>query len=883
MSVLRRLVAFFRRNRLDDDVAEEIRLHLELRRKALEDDGMAPAAADREARRQFGNVTGVRERTRDEWGGSSIDVLFHDVRYGLRLIRKAPGFHAVAIASLAVGIGTSTVLFSFANNFLFRPIHAANPGQILQIFTSNTRGGPYGGSSYADYETYREVPIFSGVLASLRTKATFSRDGRRDVIEGLLVSGDYFDVLGLRPSQGRFFRTDETQTPGTHPVVVLSHHAWLRRFDADAAISGRVIELNGQAFTVIGVAPERFAGTSIEHAADFFAPVMMHTVIEPGMDLRNRRSRGFHLFGRLRPGVTLTEADAALDVVAAQLLREDPAAWRDRNGRPLAITALPEMTARFRETPTGGVLLIFAGFMAGVVALLAIACVNVATVLLARASTRGKEIAVRLALGASRRRLVRQLLTECALLAAAGGTLGLLIAQWSAALFARFRLPEMPPIDLSLDYRILLFSIGASVLTIVFFGLAPALQTTRPDVNAELKNTARTVQIRGLRFGLRSGLVVTQVAVSVALMIGAALMLRSAHAGRTADPGFRRDHVLNVAIDLSTIPDRKAHARIYQEAVRLASALAGVERVALAAEVPMSGSTTQASVQIHDGPSPISTVLDINIVSPGYFALLDIPVKRGREFMAADGPSAPPVAIVNDMMARQFFNGDALGRVFTQESTKQQFQIVGVVPDLRHRGFAEEPRPIIYFSAQQSSDPRMTLHVRTMAPAAAITPALQRALHDIDRSAGITPAQTMAAYFDFIMLPHRLGGAGAIAFAVLELSLVVMALYGVIAFSASQRRREIGLRMALGASSRSVLALIMREGLVLTAAGCVCGLAIALVGGAVLRSELIGVGPADPVSFGGGMVLLLLVGVAASYIPARRALRVDPSTALRSE
>ena len=308
---------------------------------------------------------------------------------------------------------------------------------------------------------------------------------------------------------------------------------------------------------MIGVAPARFAGTSIEHAADFFAPVMMHTVIEPGMDLSETGGHeGSDLFGRLRPGVTLTEADAALKVVAAQLLREDPAAWRDRDGRALAITALPEMTARFREQSTGSVLLLFAGFMAGVVALLAIACVNVATVLLARASTRGKEIAVRLALGASRRRLVRQLLTECALLAVAGGTLGLLIAQWSAALFARFRLAEMPPIDLSLDYRILLFSIGASLLTVVFFGLAPALQTTRPDVNAELKNTARTVRIRGFRFGLRAGLVVTQVAVSVALMIGAALMLRSAHAGRTADPGFRRDHVLNVGIDLSTIPDR---------------------------------------------------------------------------------------------------------------------------------------------------------------------------------------------------------------------------------------------------------------------------------------------------------------------------------------
>jgi len=888
LSAVRRILAFFRRNRLDDDLAEEIRLHLELRRQALIDDGMPPADAEREARRQFGNVTAIRERSRAQWGGTSIDVLVHDVRYGLRLIRKSPAFSAVAIASLAIGIGASTVLFSVVNAVLFRPLHAANARELVQVFTSTNAGGCCGSSSYADYQVFRAMPVFNGLLASTRVQATLSSQERPEVIDGLLVSGNYFDVLGLHPARGRFFRPEEARTRGTHPVVVLSHDGWRRRFAADPAIVGGSIELNGQAFTVIGVGPPRFTGTNFEHAADFFAPAMMQDAVLPGLDvLRSRRQRGFRILGRLADGVSQPQVAAALATTAADLLREDPEAWRARDGRGRVINALPESTARLAGAPPGYAISIFGGAIAAVVALLGIACVNVATVLLARASTRRKEIAVRLAMGASRGRVVRQLLTECALLAGAGGALGVLIAQWVAALFLRFRPDEAPAFDLTLDYRILLFSVGASLLTVVLFGLAPALQTTRPDVNAELKGTARTVRVRGLRFGLRAGLVVTQVALSLALAIGAALMLRSALAGRTHDPGFRRADVLSVRIDLSGIPSRGgAHARFYQEAVRTVAALPGVERVALAAVVPLGGENTHTTVRIAEGREPVSIALDINEVGPGYFALLDIPLTQGREFTTADGRSAPAVAVVNESMARQFWNGDPVGKTFFDEGISVQVQIVGVVGDLRHRSFAEPPQPMAFFSADQRTDrgrPRMTLHVRTAVPPRAIAPAIQRTLHEVDRVAGLTPVETMDEFFDRVTVTQRLGAAGALATGALELALAVMALYGVIAFSASQRRREIGLRMALGATNRSVIALIMREGLVLTAAGCVLGVAIALVGGAALRSELIGIGPADPVSFVGAIAVLLLVGAAASYVPARRALRVDPSTALRSE
>ena len=393
----------------------------------------------------------------------------------------------------------------------------------------------------------------------------------------------------------------------------------------------------------------------------------------------------------------MPEASTALRVLAADLLQQDPVAWRDHSGQGRVITVLPETESRFVGAGPGTVMVIFSSVMAGVVALLAIACVNVATVLLARASTRRKEVAVRLAIGASRRRVVRQLLTECGLLATAGGALGLMLAQWVAALFARFRPDGVPPFDLTLDSRILIFSLGASLLTVVLFGLAPALQTTKPDLNAELKDTARTVRVRGFRFGLRAGLVVTQVALSLALMIGAALMLRSANAGRTEDPGFRRAGVVNVHINLSAIPDRNnAHARFYRDAVDSVATLPGVERAALAGLLPMDGSNSQVTIRIAEGGNPISTSPDANIVGAGYFALLDIPVRQGREFTAADRESSPSVAVVNETMARHFWNGEPVGKTFTDETTNEQVHVVGVVRDLRHRSFAEDPIPMVY-------------------------------------------------------------------------------------------------------------------------------------------------------------------------------------------
>ena len=886
---LRRLSAWFRRDRLDDQVRDEVSLHIELRRQQLIADGMDPHDADAAARRMFGNVTAIREEARSFWSTALLDNLWQDVRYGLRQLAKSRGFSLIAILSLAVGMGASTVVFSFTNAMLLRPLPVEDPSRLLQVFTSNSSGSRYGSTSYPDFENVRSRAVdvqarravFSGVVASMRVRATLSDADRPDLINGVLVSERYFDVFGLRPARGRFFSLDDLQ----HPVVVLSHDAWVRRFGSDPEIVGRVIGLSGHAFVVIGVGPPRFTGTSFEAAADFFAPVMMQQVLTTGADVtRNRRARIFSVFGRLKDGVTRTEADTALGLLAAQLFQHDPAAWTDQNGRSRVFTLLPELDARFASAGPGMVAGLVSSVTAAIAGLLTIACINVATVLLGRASSRRKEIAVRLAIGASRRRIVQQLLTECALLAVAAGGLGLLLAEWTAGLFVRFRPDEVPAFNLSLDYRVFLFSLAASALAVLLFGLAPALQTTRPDVNAELKDSARHLRVRRWRIGLRDGLVIAQVALSVAFLIGAGLLYRSVRAGHTHDPGFRRDGVLNVAVDLSTIgADRAKYADFYQEAVRSVSAIAGVDAVAVASLVPLDGANRVIQIDLVGEPPGTSSWPDVNVVGAGYFALLDIPVLQGRECDVTDRRGAPLVAVVNESLARRFDGGQAVGRVFKDTDDDTRYQIVGIVRDLRHRSFGEKPRPMAYFCASQQYDARMTMHLRTAAPPAAIGGAVLRTLHDVNGAAALSNVETMADYFDFVTTPQRLGSLGAAATALLELALAIMALYGVIAYAAARRTREIGVRMALGAQARSVTWLMMRDGLMLAGVGIIIGAAIALATGPALASLLIGIGGADPVSFGAAIAAVLIVAAAASYIPARRAALVDPVQALRTE
>ncbi|HKW02576.1 MAG TPA: ABC transporter permease [Vicinamibacterales bacterium] len=879
--LVRRLLARLRRDRLDAELNEEIQHHLELRRRQLIDAGLDRQAADIEARRRFGNIAAIREQSFAWWSVAFVDDLSRDLRYGGRMLVKSWMFSAIAVVSLAAGIGASTVLFSFVNAWLFRPLPAANPAEIVQLFTSDFDGPRFGGSSYPDYEDFaRRTGAFAGLLASTHGQVTLSDADRPDIVDGEIVSPSYFDVLGLRPSGGRLFHASDG--PLADAVVVLSHEAWERRFGADPQVVGRTVGLNGHRVNVIGVGPPGFSGINIERAAEFFLPAAMQTVASIGPDLtHDRRARAFRVFGRLGAGKSTTGAEVALQAVAAQLLLEDPDAWRDASGRGRIVTVLPERDARFAGNPEA-LTWILSSTAVAVSLLLGVACVNVATMLLARATTRRREIAVRLAIGASRARVVQQLLTECALLAGAGGVLGFLLARWTTALFTRFRPDGVPPFDLSLDYRLLAFGIAVSFLTVVLFGLAPALQTTRPDVNAELKGRARRIKTRRFSWGLRDALVVLQIALSLTLVVGAALLVRSAHIGRSEDPGFRRDGILNVGIDLSTVASAR-HASFYRESVRSVGGLPGVDRVTLATLVPMSGSNRQIRMSIdRDGSrEPVSP--DINIVGPGYFSMMGIRLMQGREFLDGDREGAPRVAVVNEMMARRFWNGDAIGRVLWDDDVHASVQVVGIVRDLQHRSFDEAPRPMAYFSADQDYTPRMTLHVSSAAPLAELGTTVVRALHEIDPAAAIGVPQTMVEHMDTVTMPQRAGGLAAAATGALELALGVMALYGVIVFAAAQRTREVAIRLALGATPGSVTRLIVRDGLALAVAGAALGIACAMGAAQVMTSLLIGVTPTDPVSVLGSTAAVLAVAVIASYLPARQVVRVNPTIALRCE
>jgi predicted permease len=879
---LRRLLAFVRRDRLDVELREEIEAHLELRRRQLIEGGLEPERAAQEARRAFGNVMRVRENARALWSIGLLDALAQDLRHGARVIARTPGFSAVAIISLAVGIGAATVLFSFANAWLFRPLAVADPRAVVQVFTSGFEGSVRGGNSYPDFEDFGRTGVFSGLAASMAVQATLTEGDRSDVLSGLLVSPGYFEVLGLEPARGRLFNSREIEAAEHEPVVVLSHDAWRRRFAADPGIVGGTIRINARPLTLIGIGPERFSGTSFDHAAEFFLPATMHGALAAGARdvTRDRRLRAFTVLGRLEDGKPLPEARAALDVLGTQLFRQYPEAWRNRAGRGRSITVMPELSARNSQVDA---FVVLGGLLGAVVLLVGIACVNVATVLLARATARRKEMAVRLALGASRGRVVRQLLTECVLLAAAGGLAGTLIAQSCAVAFISFRPDEVPPFNLTVDYRVALFSVAASLLAVVFFGLAPALQATRGDVNGGLKDREPVLRTSWCRFGLRDLLVVVQIAASLALVLGAALMARSLRAVGTEDLGFRRDGVINIGVDVSTIGPDGAARRFVPDALRAVSDLPGVKGAAFAALVPLDGSNHTLGIEVRQDGRAAAETIDGNTITAGYFQLLGLPLLQGREFTDADGSASPFVAIVNETLARRFWGSRPLGGTFYDTGTKRTVEVIGVVRDFRTRSFAERPRPMAWFPAGQRSMHRMTLHLSTGESPAVIGPAVRERLRAIAPAAGLTRATTMDDYLEFITIPQRISGAAAAALGVLELLLAAMALYGVIAFTVARRTREIGIRVALGASASSVARLIMRDGCVLALAGVGLGLIVSVAAAPALASLLIGVGPADPISIAGTAAVILGVAVAASYVPARRALRVDPSAALRTE
>ena len=834
-----------------------------------------------------------------------METLWHDLRYGFRVLRASPGFAAVAVLSLAFGIGANTSIFSVVNAALLRPLPVTEPDRLVFVYNGNRAGDPYSVSSYPDYVDYRDKnEVFSDLLAYSSITMSARGDDQADLISGLLVSGNYFDALGVRAELGRSFLPDEDKTPGARPVAVISHGLWQRRFGGDPRIAGQQLTLNGQAFTIIGVAPAGFEGAEILETNDIYVPAMMQALVRPprsgfsgemNPDLLTRRgARWMRMIGRLKPGVTIQQAQAAMTAIADGLEQTFP-----EDNRNTAATLFPvskvDPRAYSQLVSVAGLLLAVVGIV------LLIACANVANLLLARASARRKEIAIRLAMGASRGRLVRQLLTESVLLSLAGGSLGLLLALWTSDV-----LKSTSPaggmfsftLDSRLDVRVLTFTFLLSLATGVIFGLAPALQASRPDLLPALKDEVSSAAPGLRRFSLRNLLVVAQVALSLVLLIGAGLFLRSLQNAQAIDPGFDATKILDAQLNVNLLRYTKVQGQeFYRQVIDRVEALPGVESASLARVVPMSGSGRTSSLLIEgqqapdnvfrsEGTAPDATgsfSVSSNVVGESYFRTMGIVLLEGRDFTVQDKEGAPSVAVVTQAFARQYFDDhQALGKHVSLRGARGPWsEVIGVVGDTKYRTLGESPRPIVYTALAQNHETGMTLHVRTTGNPSSVAVAVRREVQALDQNLPVTNLQPITEVLAGSLFAARMGAVLLAVFGLVALLLAGVGLYGLMSYGVARRTREIGIRMALGAGTHSVLRLVLREGVSLVSCGLVAGLIVAAAVTRLLASFLYGVSPLDPTTFAAIPAVLLVVALLASYIPARRATKVDPMVALR--
>ena len=879
-----RLRGLFGDRKADRELDDEVETHLRLLTERYIRQGMTEAEAEWAARRQFGNVTLLQEVNREMRGFRVIDTLVQDLRYGARMLRKNLGFTLIAVITLSLGIGANTAIFSLVNTILFRPLPVREPQRLVSVFPTIQRTGEAQAFSYPNYVDMRDRnDVFSDLAAFHFAGMSLSRNGANEIIYGYLVSGNYFEMLGVKAALGRTFTPEDDRTPGAHPVAVLSYASWQKRFGADRNIVGQTMLLNNRSYTIIGVAPPRFNGTEVIFAPELWAPMMMLGQIEPGSrQLEQRNISSSYCVGRLKPGVSVAQAESALTNLMAQLGREYP----DSNeGKGMMLTP-PGLIFPTVRTPFIG----FAGVLMFTVALvLLIACANLAGLFVARAAGRRKEIAIRLSLGASRARLVRQLLTESLLLALAGGGVGVLLAARLIDLVMAFRPPISIPllIDLRLDWRVLSFTVILSMLTGTLFGLLPALQATKPALAPALKDESALGGYRRSR--LRNALVVAQVALSLVLLVAAGLVVRSLQRMHVMSPGFNPDHVVTLTMSLSNQGYDEARGKQFQQQIidRLSN-LPGVKSAAITDLLPLSLSISDSYVFIEGAPPTrgAQTPYALNSrISPGYFQTMEIPLVAGRVFTERDRENAPRTVVINETFARRFWPGqNALGKRFRYRSADGPLvEVVGIVKDGKYFSLGEDPKPFFYLPLLQSYDDTTTLIVRTTNDPGAALATIRGEVLRLDPTMPFAEVKTLTEHMSLSLFPLRIGASVVGSFGLLALLLAAIGIYGVTAFAVSQRTREIGIRMALGAQGAGVLRLIIKQGLTLMMIGLGLGLAGALMLTRLMSSVLYGVSATDVATFVSVTALLGLVVLLACYLPAHRATKVDPLVALRNE
>jgi putative ABC transport system permease protein len=889
--IVARMRGVFRREALLEEMEEEMRSHVEMEEEANLERGMKPEEAREAARRSFGNLGRIRDRGYDIRGGGMMETFWQDLRYSARMIMKQPGFTIIAVVTLALGIGANTAIFSVVDRLLVRQLPVPEPESLVNVLGRDGKGGEDSSFSYPIYADYRDQnDVFDGLLAYSEISLNLSDGGQAERLTGVLVSGNYFGVLGVTAALGRTFSPDEDRTAGTHPVAVLSYGLWQRRFASDPTIIGRTITLNTFTFTVIGVGPAEFRGVRRGLSPDLYLPIQMITQAWPTRSAKDLTNRGFswlNVMGRLKPGLNRLQAQDAMSSLSSRIEKNYPGFTWPMIG--LEDGSQGETGEIFNlRTPLK---LLFAT----VVLVLLIACVNIANLLLARAQTRTRELAVRLALGASRRRIIQQMLTESLLLSVLGGLLGLVLALWLTSVLAAYSPPtgnSSPPLlDATLDWRVLIFTIVLSLFTSLIFGLIPAWQSSKPNLTTTLKEETSTNSASGGRIQLRRLLVSAQIALSLIVLVGAGLCIRSLQKLQKIEAGFEAAKVLVVGLNLSLNgygTDRGQ--QFYSNLLERASTLPGVEAVSFGRIVPLGGNGMRTSLSI-EGYTPSDTKpinFDMNIVGPSYCSTMKLPLIAGRDFTTKDNVNSPPVVIINEAAARTYWaNQDPIGKrlIFDAPGGRQPeaIEIIGVVRNSRYRSVTESYRPALMLSAWQRYTPDLSIHLRSAGDPAPLIEFVRSEVKALDPQLPLTSIRTLEEQRSNSLYSERVTALLLSAFGVLALLLAALGVYGVMSYAVTQRTREIGIRMALGAQTGDVLKLLLRQGVWLIIGGVAVGIAGALATTRWVRSFLYDVSVTDPLTF--ITVILLLIGVAmlACFVPARRATKVDPLTALRYE
>ncbi len=881
--LLHQLAGLFRKGSLEEDLDRELKFHLEMETSENQRLGMSAEEARYEAMRHFGGITQIKETYRETHALPFMPVLWQDIRFGLRMLRRTPGFSILAVLCLTLGIGATTAVFSWIEGILLRPFPAVDHQERLVAIAGTARfGAERTDVSSPDFQDLQKnCALLDSFIVDRITGATLALGDHSERVAGSVVSANYFDALKVRPVLGRGFEPPEDYGRNAHAVTVISYNTWKDRYNGDPAIIGRTQMLNGVKHTVIGVAPEGFYGTFVGYSFQFWVPASMQEVFDPGgYKLEDRSERWIEGFARLKAGVTIERAQAEVSAVAKRLELAYPTTNRGQGIKlfPLWQTPFNNAGTLF---PTLRITLAVVCFV------LLIACANVGNLLIVRSFARRHEMTVRLAIGARRGRLVRQLLTEGLVLSVFAAVGGLMVAYGCRNMMVLF-FPSRPGVTVYLpaeiDWRVLAVSVGICLISTVLFALVPAMQTSKIDLSMAMKaESGGVVGGRGHAW-IRSSLVLVQVSLSFVLLVGVGLLLKSLEGMRNVSPGFSTQNVLTTGFDLVGAGYDAARAKNFQDQlIDRVQALPGVESAAFARITPFSYrgyfSAPISVVGYQTAPDERPTA-EYNQIGPGYLATMGTPLVNGREFSRVDNESAQPVAIVNEAMTAQYWRGrDPVGELL--QAKGRWMKVVGVAKNAKYRSLLELPKPFFYVPLRQEFSIPAGLNVRTWIPPAAMATILAREAHALDASLAPSEVITMREQVNRMSWTQRAAAILLGIFGGMALVLSTIGLYGVMSHAVSQRSRELGLRMALGADAPDLLRLVLSHGLGLTAAGVAVGIAAALVLTNLIANLLFNVSPRDPVTFVSAFVVMAVVASAACLLPARRATRTDPVRALR--